>query len=175
MQVCATLGTTSSCAFDRITELGPICESTIAVVSSFSHTVGGFLSPVDTSPPTPIHSPLYRHTHIPDTHLTSPSQSHNVKGDRLTAVHVCFLYFPGKEENIWMHIDAAYAGSAFICPEFRPLLNGVEVRSIIYNDLNFAHWPASSVAQEFVLLQIQHFSRTRQPVKLVMKYLSYNL
>lgn len=28
---------------------------------------------------------------------------------------------------MWMHIDAAYAGSAFICPEFRPLLNGVEV------------------------------------------------
>lgn len=26
-----------------------------------------------------------------------------------------------------MHIDAAYAGSAFICPEFRPLLNGIEV------------------------------------------------
>ncbi|TNN02314.1 aromatic-L-amino-acid decarboxylase [Takifugu flavidus] len=54
--VCATLGTTPSCAFDRITELGPICN----------------------------------------------------------------------EENIWMHIDAAYAGSAFICPEFRPLLNGIE-------------------------------------------------
>ncbi|XP_029633174.1 aromatic-L-amino-acid decarboxylase [Octopus sinensis] len=31
-----------------------------------------------------------------------------------------------KEENIWMHIDAAFAGSAFICPEYRPLLNGVE-------------------------------------------------
>uniref|UniRef100_A0A8C1R2Y5 Aromatic-L-amino-acid decarboxylase n=1 Tax=Cyprinus carpio TaxID=7962 RepID=A0A8C1R2Y5_CYPCA len=28
--------------------------------------------------------------------------------------------------EIWMHIDAAYAGSAFICPEFRPLLNGIE-------------------------------------------------
>ncbi|XP_068437301.1 aromatic-L-amino-acid decarboxylase [Clinocottus analis] len=53
---CATLGTTPSLAFDRITELGPICN----------------------------------------------------------------------EENVWMHIDAAYAGSAFICPEFRPLLNGVE-------------------------------------------------
>lgn len=26
-----------------------------------------------------------------------------------------------------MHVDAAYAGSAFICPEFRPLLNGIEV------------------------------------------------
>ncbi|TKS81796.1 Aromatic-L-amino-acid decarboxylase [Collichthys lucidus] len=53
---CATLGTTPSCAFDHITELGPVCN----------------------------------------------------------------------EENVWMHIDAAYAGSAFICPEFRPLLNGVE-------------------------------------------------
>ncbi|TDH12119.1 hypothetical protein EPR50_G00067510 [Perca flavescens] len=53
---CATLGTTASCAFDHITELGPICN----------------------------------------------------------------------KENMWMHIDAAYAGSAFICPEFRPLLNGVE-------------------------------------------------
>ncbi|XP_049633435.1 aromatic-L-amino-acid decarboxylase [Suncus etruscus] len=30
------------------------------------------------------------------------------------------------QENIWLHIDAAYAGSSFICPEFRPLLNGVE-------------------------------------------------
>uniref|UniRef100_A0A8C2XHF5 Aromatic-L-amino-acid decarboxylase n=1 Tax=Cyclopterus lumpus TaxID=8103 RepID=A0A8C2XHF5_CYCLU len=53
---CATLGTTASCAFDNITELGPICN----------------------------------------------------------------------KEHVWMHIDAAYAGSAFICPEFRPLLNGIE-------------------------------------------------
>ncbi|XP_075413642.1 aromatic-L-amino-acid decarboxylase isoform X3 [Tenrec ecaudatus] len=30
------------------------------------------------------------------------------------------------EANVWLHIDAAYAGSAFICPEFRHLLNGVE-------------------------------------------------
>ncbi|XP_064871419.1 aromatic-L-amino-acid decarboxylase-like [Oncorhynchus nerka] len=53
---CATLGSTPSCAFDHITELGPICNA----------------------------------------------------------------------EKIWMHIDAAYAGSSFICPEFRPLLNGIE-------------------------------------------------
>ncbi|KAM9405705.1 aromatic-L-amino-acid decarboxylase-like isoform 2-T2 [Salvelinus alpinus] len=56
IQFCATLGTTPSCAFDHITELGPICNA----------------------------------------------------------------------EKIWMHIDAAYAGSSFICPEFRPLLNGIE-------------------------------------------------
>ncbi|CAI9160054.1 unnamed protein product [Rangifer tarandus platyrhynchus] len=30
------------------------------------------------------------------------------------------------EEGLWLHVDAAYAGSAFICPEFRHLLNGVE-------------------------------------------------
>lgn len=29
-------------------------------------------------------------------------------------------------EKLWLHIDAAYAGSAFICPEYRHLLNGVE-------------------------------------------------
>uniref|UniRef100_A0A8C8RA00 Aromatic-L-amino-acid decarboxylase n=1 Tax=Pelusios castaneus TaxID=367368 RepID=A0A8C8RA00_9SAUR len=55
-QFCATLGTTPCCSFDRLLELGPICN----------------------------------------------------------------------KENIWMHVDAAYAGSAFICPEFRYLLNGVE-------------------------------------------------
>ncbi|KAK1420308.1 hypothetical protein QVD17_21806 [Tagetes erecta] len=28
--------------------------------------------------------------------------------------------------NMWVHVDAAYAGSACICPEFRHFLNGVE-------------------------------------------------
>lgn len=28
--------------------------------------------------------------------------------------------------GIWLHVDAAYAGAAFICPEYRPILNGVE-------------------------------------------------
>ncbi|KAK3798593.1 hypothetical protein RRG08_008983 [Elysia crispata] len=30
------------------------------------------------------------------------------------------------QEGLWMHVDAAYAGSACICPEFRHLLDGVE-------------------------------------------------
>lgn len=30
------------------------------------------------------------------------------------------------EENMWLHVDAAYAGSAFVCPEFRHWLKGVE-------------------------------------------------
>lgn len=38
------------------------------------------------------------------------------------------------KENVWLHIDAAYAGSAFICPEFRIWLKGVErADSIAFN------------------------------------------
>ncbi|KAM7152751.1 histidine decarboxylase-like [Macrochelys suwanniensis] len=54
--VCATLGTTGVCAFDSLSELGPICAT----------------------------------------------------------------------EGLWLHIDAAYAGTAFLCPEFRLFLNGIE-------------------------------------------------
>nr|BAA95568.1 dopa decarboxylase [Tenebrio molitor] len=52
----ATLGTTSSCTFDHLEELGPVCNA----------------------------------------------------------------------NNVWLHVDAAYAGSAFICPEFRYLMKGIE-------------------------------------------------
>ncbi|CAB3382505.1 Hypothetical predicted protein [Cloeon dipterum] len=31
-----------------------------------------------------------------------------------------------QEEQMWLHVDAAYAGTAFICPEFRSWLEGVE-------------------------------------------------
>uniref|UniRef100_A0A8D2LRQ9 Histidine decarboxylase n=1 Tax=Varanus komodoensis TaxID=61221 RepID=A0A8D2LRQ9_VARKO len=54
--VCATLGTTGVCAFDNLSELGPICA----------------------------------------------------------------------KEGLWLHVDAAYAGTAFLCPEFRTFLKGVE-------------------------------------------------
>ncbi|XP_067001500.1 aromatic-L-amino-acid decarboxylase isoform X1 [Anabrus simplex] len=54
--VVATLGTTCSCAFDALDELGVVCN----------------------------------------------------------------------REGVWLHVDAAYAGSAFICPEYRYLMAGVE-------------------------------------------------
>lgn len=28
------------------------------------------------------------------------------------------------EEGVWLHIDAAYAGAAFVCPEYRYLMKG---------------------------------------------------
>ncbi|XP_076081670.1 aromatic-L-amino-acid decarboxylase-like isoform X1 [Mytilus galloprovincialis] len=31
-----------------------------------------------------------------------------------------------EREGLWLHIDAAYAGTAFICPEFRKYMEGVE-------------------------------------------------
>ncbi len=34
-----------------------------------------------------------------------------------------------EKEAIWLHVDAAYAGSALICPEFQHLIKGIEVRS----------------------------------------------
>ncbi|KAF2886733.1 hypothetical protein ILUMI_19440 [Ignelater luminosus] len=52
----ATLGTTGTCAFDNLQELGPVCN----------------------------------------------------------------------KENVWLHVDAAYAGSAFVCPEYRYFMKGVE-------------------------------------------------
>ncbi|CAH8837321.1 unnamed protein product [Trichobilharzia szidati] len=53
---CATLGTTATCGFDNLKEIGPICS----------------------------------------------------------------------KYDIWLHVDAAYSGSAFICPEYRYLMEGIE-------------------------------------------------
>ncbi|KAJ6225017.1 hypothetical protein RDWZM_003562 [Blomia tropicalis] len=62
--LCATLGTTGSCAFDNLVDLGPIANA----------------------------------------------------------------------EHMWIHVDAAYAGTAFICPEYRHWLKGIEmVQSIAFN------------------------------------------
>jgi histidine decarboxylase len=40
----------------------------------------------------------------------------------------------GESQGIWMHIDAAYAGTAFVCPEYRHFLAGVEhAQSFAFN------------------------------------------
>ncbi|XP_075237768.1 aromatic-L-amino-acid decarboxylase-like [Lycorma delicatula] len=31
-----------------------------------------------------------------------------------------------RPDYFWLHVDGAYAGSSFICPEMRPLMNGIE-------------------------------------------------
>ncbi|CAF1252121.1 unnamed protein product [Rotaria sordida] len=60
-----------------------------------------------------------------------------------------------ERENIWIHVDAAYAGSAFICPEFRHFMDGVEyTQSFAFNPSKWmmvhfdctAMWVKSSAA-----------------------------
>ncbi|KAF9608166.1 hypothetical protein IFM89_007552 [Coptis chinensis] len=47
---------------------------------------------------------------------------------------VGLLCHVAKDYNIWVHVDAAYAGSACICPEFRHFIDGVEnVDSFSFN------------------------------------------
>ncbi len=42
--------------------------------------------------------------------------------DPITAIgEVC------RQHNLWLHVDAAMSGTAMLCPEFRPLQNGVEL------------------------------------------------
>ncbi|CAK9806406.1 Histidine decarboxylase [Anthophora quadrimaculata] len=39
-----------------------------------------------------------------------------------------------EQNGLWLHVDAAYAGSAFVCPEFRSWLQGIEYAdSIAFN------------------------------------------
>ncbi|KAK6618265.1 Tyrosine decarboxylase [Polyplax serrata] len=45
--------------------------------------------------------------------------------DKLNEIGPVCKEFP----NIWLHVDAAYAGNAFICPEVKPLLDGIEYAS----------------------------------------------
>ncbi|CAK1549963.1 unnamed protein product [Leptosia nina] len=66
--VVANLGTTGTCAFDPLDELGPICQ----------------------------------------------------------------------KYNAWLHVDAAYAGAAFICPEYRHLMKGIEYADSF--DINAHKW-----------------------------------
>ncbi|CAB0044713.1 unnamed protein product [Trichogramma brassicae] len=93
--VVATLGTTSTCAFDRLDEIGPIC----------------------------------------------------------------------RERGIWLHVDAAYAGAAFVCPEYRELMAGIEhVDSFTFNphkwllvnadcSVHWYHWQLS-LSRRFRALKI---------------------
>jgi glutamate/tyrosine decarboxylase-like PLP-dependent enzyme len=32
-----------------------------------------------------------------------------------------------EEYGAWLHVDASYAGNAFICPEYQYLMKGIEV------------------------------------------------
>jgi glutamate/tyrosine decarboxylase-like PLP-dependent enzyme len=35
---------------------------------------------------------------------------------------------------MWLHVDAAYAGSAFVCPEFRKWMKGIKINGKVKNN-----------------------------------------
>ncbi len=62
----------------------------------------------------------------------------------------------GRAEDLYIHVDAAWAGSAMICPEFRHLWNGVEAAdSIVFNPHKWLGAPLECSA---------HFVRDPEPL-----------
>lgn len=60
-----------------------------------------------------------------------------------------------KEYGIWLHVDAEYAGTAMICPEFKHLLNGIEYASSFY--VNPAQWML--IHHDYAVLYVKDLER----------------
>jgi aromatic-L-amino-acid decarboxylase len=72
-----------------------------------------------------------------------------------------------KRENAWLHVDAAYAGPATICPEFRWLWDGVEAAdSIVVNPHKWLFTPI-----DCSVLYTRHPEVLRETFSLVPEYL----
>jgi aromatic-L-amino-acid decarboxylase len=72
-----------------------------------------------------------------------------------------------KRENTWLHVDAAYAGPATICPEFRWLWDGIEsADSIVVNPHKWLFTPI-----DCSVLYTRHPDVLRETFSLVPEYL----
>mgnify|MGYP001792142394 CR=1 FL=1 len=72
-----------------------------------------------------------------------------------------------KRENAWLHVDAAYAGPATICPEFRWLWDGIETAdSIVVNPHKWLFTPI-----DCSVLYTRHPDILRETFSLVPEYL----
>ena len=104
LQVCATLGTTACCSFDNLEEISLSLSLSLPVSLCLSLSEGVVYS--------------FVLLQVCATLGTTACCSF----DNLEEIgEVC------AKEDVWLHVDAAYAGNAFICPEFQHLLTGVEV------------------------------------------------
>lgn len=89
-----------------------------------------------------------------------------------------------KRENAWLHVDAAYAGPATICPEFRWLWDGVEAAdSIVVNPHKWMFTPVdcSVLYTRHPQILRQAFSLAETPAYLTLtdtaevNYMDYGL
>jgi aromatic-L-amino-acid decarboxylase len=73
-----------------------------------------------------------------------------------------------RERNIWLHVDAAYAGPAAIIPEFRWMLDGVELAdSLVLNPHKWVFVP-----MDLSVLFLKDESIIRRAFSLVPEYLT---
>jgi aromatic-L-amino-acid decarboxylase len=72
-----------------------------------------------------------------------------------------------RRENLWLHVDAAYAGSAAICPEYRAWMEGIEQADSIV--LNPHKWLCVPV--DCSVLLVRDPKQLRDAFSLVPEYL----
>jgi len=72
-----------------------------------------------------------------------------------------------RRERLWLHVDAAYAGSAAVCPEYRALMDGLEAADSIV--LNPHKWLFTPVDCSVLLLRNRE--ELRAAFTLVPEYL----
>jgi aromatic-L-amino-acid/L-tryptophan decarboxylase len=73
-----------------------------------------------------------------------------------------------RERNVWLHVDAAYAGPAAIIPEFRWMLDGIELADSLV--LNPHKW--MFVPMDLSVLFLKDESIVRRAFSLVPEYLT---
>jgi len=72
-----------------------------------------------------------------------------------------------RREGLWLHVDAAYAGSAAICPEFRRLMDGLEeADSIVVNPHKWLFTPV-----DCSVLLVRDVDTFREAFSVVPEYL----
>ncbi len=72
-----------------------------------------------------------------------------------------------RREGMWLHVDAAYAGNAAVCPEYRALLAGWErADSIVFNPHKWLFTPV-----DCSLLYVRDVEELRAAFSLVPEYL----
>ena len=81
---------------------------------------------------------------------------------------VCAIAGVARENEVWLHVDAAYAGIAAIVPEFRSMLDGVELAdSLVVNPHKWMFVPMDCSA-----LFVKNEAIVRQAFSFVPEYLT---
>jgi aromatic-L-amino-acid decarboxylase len=102
------------------------------------------------------------HGRLPIAVVATAGTTSTTSVDPLAAVaEIC------RREGVWLHVDAAYAGSAAICPEFRARFDGIEhADSIVMNPHKWLFTPV-----DCSLLFVRDPAELRAAFSLVPEYL----